>query len=45
MTVTSAIALRDLRARDLRAFGRVISRASSRAHVAVAGISMIGSRV
>ncbi|OZG61846.1 hypothetical protein BHAP_2224 [Bifidobacterium hapali] len=40
MTVTSAIALRDLRTRDLRAFGRVISRTSSRAHA-----SMIGSRV
>ena len=38
MTVTSAIALRDLRARDLRAFGRVISRASSRAHVSMIGL-------
>ena len=49
--MTSAIVLRDLRVRDLRdlrdlrASGRVLGRASGRTLVAVAGISMIGSRV
>ena len=51
MTMTSAIALRDSRARDvrglrdLRASGRVLGRASGRAHVAAASISTIGFHI